>query len=105
MLTFAHLQRIHTLSASETLPCLDLKVGFRIAAMKTSKTGVSSIKNAKLLISLHPQSHCLEVPTVRMSHLCKLEVSHFPVEQTALERDREIGDDERAQTEPHSGAE
>ena len=40
-----------------------------------------------------------------MSHLCKLEVSHFPVEQTALERDREIGDDERAQTEPHSGAE
>ena len=40
-----------------------------------------------------------------MSLICKVEVSHFPVEQAGLERDRGIGDDERTRTEPHRGAE
>jgi hypothetical protein len=38
---------------------------------------------------------------VRMSHICKVEVSHFPVDQAGLECGRGIDDHERARTEPH----
>ena len=36
---------------------------------------------------------------VRMSHICKVEVSHFPVE-AGLECGRGIGDHERVRVEP-----
>jgi hypothetical protein len=49
-----------------------------------------------------PVATCLEFPRkVRMSHICKVEVSHFPVEQAGLECGRGTGDHERARTEPH----
>ena len=38
---------------------------------------------------------------VRMSHICKVEVSHFPVFEAGLECGRGIGDRERARAEPH----
>ncbi len=37
---------------------------------------------------------------VRMSHICKVEVSHFPVDQAGLECGRGIDDHERARAEP-----
>jgi hypothetical protein len=37
---------------------------------------------------------------VRMSHICKVEMSHFPVDQAGLECVGGIGNDERARAEP-----
>jgi hypothetical protein len=36
-----------------------------------------------------------------MSHICKVEVSHFPVEQAVLECGRGIDCHERTRAEPH----
>ena len=48
-----------------------------------------------------PYAKCQCKRKVRMSHICKVEVSHFPVDQAGLECGRGIDHHERTRTEPH----